>query len=182
MANTVKTTSDWMSLFVGSSRSSGIQGVSINNFPEQVLVKKKFPVNPAFTGGGGFSVSRYSSYSRDTDNDTAASRYSSRYSSVTSPDSSRYSSVTSPDSSRYSTVTSPTPSHRSYSTRSYTSRYIPSSSSRWTSHTYSDDEDEAPRRYHGRYHDRERSDTEERLREQNFSIYVVIFPLNTRCP
>lgn len=103
-SNSVKTTNDWMSLFLGSSRS----------------------------GGSGFSVSRYSSYSRDSDNDIATSRYNSRYSSVTSPTSTR----------------------RTYATPTYSSRYIPSSSSRWASRTYSDDEDEEevrPRRqYYGR--------------------------------
>lgn len=103
-SNSVKTTNDWMSLFLGSSRS----------------------------GGSGFSVSRYSSYSRDSDNDIATSRYNSRYSSVTSPTSTR----------------------RTYASPTYSSRYIPSSSSRWASRTYSDDEDEEevrPRRqYYGR--------------------------------
>jgi len=102
-SNSVKT-NDLMSLFLGSSRS-----------------------------GGGFSVSRYSSYSRDSDNEIATSRYNSRYSSVTSPTSTR----------------------RTYSSPTYSSRYIPSSSSRWTSRTYSDDEDDEATRPRRNYYSRD---------------------------
>jgi len=88
-------------------------------------------------GGGGFSVSRYSSYARDRDLDTDLSSSSSRFSS-----------------SRYNPVTSPTSVRRTYAaTPSYSSRYIPSSTSRWASHAYSDDEDESDYRYR---RDRER--------------------------
>ena len=101
-------------------------------------------------GSGSFSVDRYSLHSRAPDSELASSRYnsSSRYSSVTSPDTSRYSSVTSPDSSRYSSVTSPR-SRRSY-TASYTPRYVPSSvSSRWAANAQLSDseEDEEERSY-----------------------------------
>jgi len=77
MANSVKTTSDWMSLFLGSSRSGGS------------------------STGSGFSVSRYSSYAREAAASPGPERYtSSRYSSATSAD--RYSAVTSPTPARRS--------------------------------------------------------------------------------
>merc|ERR1712012_384758 len=60
-------------------------------------------------------MGRYSSYSRDSDNEIATSRYNSTYSS----------------------------------------RYIPSSSSRWTSRTYSDDEDDEATRPRRNYYSRE---------------------------
>ena len=66
-------------------------------------------------------MSRYSSYSRDADSDlTSSSRYSSQ---------------------RYNPVASPVSVRRTYTTPSYSSRYIPGSSSRWA-HTYSDEDDE----------------------------------------
>ena len=112
-------------------------------------------------GGGGFSVSRYSSYARDRDLDTDLSSSSSRFSS-----------------SRYNPVTSPTSVRRTYAaTPSYSSRYIPSSTSRWASHAYSDDEDESDYRYRrdrerfGRREEQTEKDRKERLRDflQNYS-------------
>lgn len=87
-------------------------------------------------GGGGFSVSRYSSYSsRDSESDLSSSRFYS-------------------PASRYNPVTSPTSVRRTYTSPSYTSRYIPSNS-RWTSNVYSDEEEDS--------YTRRRNAREERL-------------------
>merc|ERR1719150_2727124 len=96
-----------MSLFLGSTRPGG--------------------------GGGGFSVSRYSSYSRDGERERhyQSERDNDRYSS------SRYSTVTSPTSSRRTAASS----YTSSATSSY-SRFLPSS--RWNHH-YSDEEPEEER-------------------------------------
>ena len=121
-------------------------------------------------GGGGFSVSRYSSYARDRDLDTDLSSSSSRFSS-----------------SRYNPVTSPTSVRRTYAaTPSYSSRYIPSSTSRWASHAYSDDEDESDYRYRrdrerfGRREEHTEKDRKERLRD-SLQNYSNIKSSNTHC-
>ena len=99
MANSVKTTSDWMSLFLGSSRSgqdkmtvSGLSGSGhlsilqayrsfyMLEFPFPPLPCPKEPPNLTAHSGGsstgsGFSVSRYSSYAREAAASPGPERY-----------------------------------------------------------------------------------------------------------
>ena len=117
MSQSVKTTNDWMSLFLGSRSGS--------------------------SGTGAYSSSRASAYSRDSDS-TVTKRYSrdsdlsSRYSRDS--DVSHYSPSAAYSSSRYSgssSITSP-PTVRSSQSYSSYSRFLPTS--RWTEPT--DDEND----------------------------------------
>eukprot|EP00092_Neocalanus_flemingeri_P017423 GFUD01018846.1.p1 GENE.GFUD01018846.1~~GFUD01018846.1.p1 ORF type:complete len:499 (+),score=131.10 GFUD01018846.1:381-1877(+) len=155
MNQSVKTTNDWMSLFLGSSRSGS-------------------------SNSSGYSSSRPSAYSRDSDS-SVTSRYSresdssatSRYSRESDlsrfsrdSDVSRYSPSAAYSSSRYSSssITSPPAVRRTQGYSTY-SRFLPSS--RLTDHS----EEESENRHHDRYETRDRfgrdAQTEPEQREQN---------------
>jgi len=136
MSQSVKTTSDWMSLFLGSR-----------------------------SGSSGYGSSRTSSYSRDNDT-SVTSRYSrdsdisSRYSSRDS-DTSRYSPSAVYSSSRYSgsSVTSPPSLRRGHGYSSY-SRFLPSS--RWADHS---DEEREERTHERNHHNTGGSDGRTQVQE-----------------